>query len=86
MTHSQIKNHVLVHISNLKMLGKKYGDVRLFKFIVELTGSEAAAKEFMKNENYPSWLVNKIPKRIEREKRRYELLKLNTATIIQKGL
>lgn len=78
MTHNQIKNHVMVHLNNLNALGKKYGDVRLFKFLVDLLGSENEAKEFLKNENYPSWLVNQIPKRIEREKRRYEL-KLNSA-------
>lgn len=68
----------MVHLNNLNALGKKYGDVRLFKFLVDLLGSENEAKEFLKNENYPSWLVNQIPKRIEREKRRYEL-KLNSA-------
>lgn len=81
MTHNTIKNIVTVHINNLEAEGKRYGDVRLFKFLISITGSEDVAKEFLKRENYPDWLINSLPRRIAREKQRYKLLKLHSAKI-----
>lgn len=81
MTHKEIKEKVINRI-NITPMGMN----RLYKYLLGLLQDENKVKTFLVREGYTESEIKRVIYQISYKKRQYQIVKLNTATLIERGI